>query len=179
MNCQQKLLLEGQFVTFSDNFPCAIEAENFRQIPLPSMLGSPLQTAVWYGGRMRYFLYGMDSNQPHIFEDLVYGPYLFGTVKKKGLDWIVENMREKERQTSFISTGKNERVHLSPVQHASKRALFNFNTCGESSSSYPMPWMGHVLSNAPFFNVSICLATLISDRYVVGPGYCFSDATSE
>ncbi|EAA43286.4 AGAP012277-PA, partial [Anopheles gambiae str. PEST] len=61
---------------------------------------------------------------------------------------------------------KNERVHLSPVQHASKRALFNFNTCGESSSSYPMPWMGNVLSNAPFFNVSRCSVTLISDRYV-------------
>nr|XP_049465468.1 uncharacterized protein LOC125906401 [Anopheles coluzzii] len=179
LNCQQRLLLGNHFVTFDGDFPCAIEAEKLRQTPLSSNLGSPVQMPIRYGGRTRYFLYGMDGNQPHIFEDLVYGPYLFGTVQKKDLDWIVESMREKERQTTFISTGKNERVHLSPVQYASKGALFNFNTCGESSSRYPMPWMGNVLSNAPFFNVSRCSVTLISNQYVVGPGYCFSDASTE
>ncbi|XP_041782159.1 uncharacterized protein LOC121598876 isoform X2 [Anopheles merus] len=177
-NCQQRFLLEKHFHSHNENYTCAIEAEKLRKIPLYSMLGSPMQKPIRYGESTRYFLYGMDIENvygQYSLLPLKYGPYLFESVTKEALDWIVESMRVKWRQTSFISTSKNERVHLSPVQHASKRALFNFNTCGESSSSYPMPWMGNVFSNAPFFNLSRCLATLISDRYVVGSGYCFSD----
>uniref|UniRef100_A0A1I8JT28 Peptidase S1 domain-containing protein n=1 Tax=Anopheles arabiensis TaxID=7173 RepID=A0A1I8JT28_ANOAR len=175
LNCQQNLLLEGHFVTFTENFPCAIEAENFRQIPLSSHLGSPLQSAVWYGGRKRYFLYGIDGNQPYIFKDLIHGPYMFGTIERGDLDWIVESMRENERQTSSISTTKNERIILRPVQHASKGALFNFGTCGESSSSFPMPWMGLVSSN----NVTKSFAILISDRFAVGPAHYVDDVSAE
>uniref|UniRef100_A0A182PBQ4 Peptidase S1 domain-containing protein n=1 Tax=Anopheles epiroticus TaxID=199890 RepID=A0A182PBQ4_9DIPT len=177
LNCQQRLLLGTHFVTFDGDFPCAIEAEKLRQIPLSSNLGSPLQMPVRYGGRTRYFLYGVDYNEPHIFADLVYGPYLFGTVEMADLDWIVENMRDKELQTSFLTKKKNERVILKPFQHASKRGWFNFNICGESSSSYPMPWIGNVYPKTS--NVSKCSVTLISEWYVVGPTYCFDDPTQQ
>ncbi|XP_035891849.1 uncharacterized protein LOC118503077 [Anopheles stephensi] len=188
LNCQQRLLLATHFVTFDGDFPCAIEAEKFRQVSLPSSLGSPLQMPVRMGGRARYFLYGMDTNEENIFSDLVYGPYLFGTIEPADLDWIVENMQFKERNTSLpieTRSADRERVSLAPMPDTSKRNLFNFNTCGintllsESFSSYPIPWTGNVFSNATYFNVSRCSVTLISEWYAVGPAYCFGDVKEE
>ena len=177
--CQQRLLLEREFVTLDENITCAIEAEKFRQTSLFSFLGTPFQTSVWYDRRMRYFLYGMDANDPNMFQNLIYGPYLFNRIMLADLDWVVENMREKERQTSFPSPTRKKRVTLKSVKQAPKRDLFNFTTCGESSNFYPIPWRGALYSNAPFFNDTKCTVTLISDLYVVSPAYCFSDTTAE
>uniref|UniRef100_A0A8W7PWK0 Peptidase S1 domain-containing protein n=1 Tax=Anopheles coluzzii TaxID=1518534 RepID=A0A8W7PWK0_ANOCL len=179
LNCQQRLLLEREFVTLDGNITCAIEAEKIRQTELFSFVGTPFHTSVWYDKRMRYFLYGVDDNDLNMFKKLIYGPYVFNRIMLADLDWVVENMREKERQTSFPSPTRKERVNLKSVKQAPKRELFNFTICGESSNFYPMPWMGVLHSNAPFFNDTKCTVTLISDRYVVGPAYCFSDVTAE
>uniref|UniRef100_A0A182JNZ4 Peptidase S1 domain-containing protein n=1 Tax=Anopheles christyi TaxID=43041 RepID=A0A182JNZ4_9DIPT len=176
MICQQRLMYEGFYITSFMNISCGIEAAQFKQTQMIPKLGSPLQMAVWFGGQTRYFLHGMFYDQRQISPPLIYGPYLFYTVGYSDIKWIVENMQEKVLQTSFLTTTKNERVTLRPVQHASKRTLFNFDTCGISTSSYPMPWMGYVLPNAAFNNESSCSVTLISDRYVVGPADCFDDS---
>ncbi|EAL38907.2 AGAP011668-PA, partial [Anopheles gambiae str. PEST] len=150
-------------------------AIEYKQMPVPSVLGSPLMMPVSYGESTHYFLYGMDNNVPGEYNRSIFGPYLFDTVQSADLEWVVENVREHERQTSLPSTLTNGRVNLKPVQQASKSSLFNFNTCGKLSSNFPMPWVGKRLSNAPFFNESSCLVTLISDWYVVGPADCFED----
>ncbi|XP_053668222.1 uncharacterized protein LOC128718625 [Anopheles marshallii] len=189
LNCQQRMLLQEHLVTFDGDFPCAIETENYRQIPLASALGSTLQRPERVGGRTRYFLYGMDTNEEKIFSDLIYGPYLFATVLMADLDWIVETVQLKEHNTSLPSVTSNVdhgRVTLPPLEvNTTKRSLFNFSNCGintllsDPSNSYPIPWIGNVVSNAPFFNVSRCSVTLISEWYAVGPAYCFSDTKQE
>uniref|UniRef100_A0A6E8WCZ9 Peptidase S1 domain-containing protein n=2 Tax=Anopheles coluzzii TaxID=1518534 RepID=A0A6E8WCZ9_ANOCL len=176
-SCKHGLRQESYFIDFNeDSRQCAIEITvEYKQIPVPSVLGSPLMMPVSYGGSTHYFLYGMDNNVPGEYNRSIFGPYLFDTVQSADLEWVVENVREHERQTSLPSTLTNGRVNLKPVQQASKSSLFNFNTCGESSSNFPMPWVGKRLSNAPFFNESSCLVTLISDWYVVGPADCFEE----
>uniref|UniRef100_A0A182W973 Peptidase S1 domain-containing protein n=1 Tax=Anopheles minimus TaxID=112268 RepID=A0A182W973_9DIPT len=186
LNCQQRLLLQNHFVTFDGDFPCAIEAEKFRQLPLSSALGSTIQVPVRIDGRARYFLYGIDGNQENLFSDLTYGPYLFGMVTLADLEWIMESMQVKEEQTSLPSVptvAVRERVSLNPVPQANKpkRSLFNFRTCGINAPllGYSDPWIGNVFSNVPFFNVSRCSVTLISEWYAVGPAYCFVDVKQE
>uniref|UniRef100_A0A182MYI8 Peptidase S1 domain-containing protein n=1 Tax=Anopheles dirus TaxID=7168 RepID=A0A182MYI8_9DIPT len=184
LNCQQRLLLAGHFVTFNGPFPCAIEAEKQRQVPLFSTLGSPLQRSQRFGGRTRYFLYGFDTNEPGLFADLTYGPYLFGDVQLADLEWVLETVEHKMYNESSLRTTKEPvsgLVHLQPLRNSSKSRLFDFSTCGINAVSnlstvlYPMPWVGNVFSNAPFFNVSRCSVTLINEWYAVGPAYCFGD----
>uniref|UniRef100_A0A182QIW1 Peptidase S1 domain-containing protein n=1 Tax=Anopheles farauti TaxID=69004 RepID=A0A182QIW1_9DIPT len=191
LNCQQRLLLANQLVTFDDgDFPCAIEAEKHRQVPLSSTLGVPLQQSVRFGGRTRFFLYGFDANEPDIFADLKYGPYLFGDIQLTDFTWVLENVQPKMYNASSLDSRTKEPtsglVSLQSLRSASKSRLFNFDTCGINAVTnrptiqYPMPWIGNVFSNAPFFNVSRCSVTLISDWYAVGPAYCFPDGeTSE
>uniref|UniRef100_A0A182MWP7 Peptidase S1 domain-containing protein n=1 Tax=Anopheles culicifacies TaxID=139723 RepID=A0A182MWP7_9DIPT len=184
LNCQQRLLLQNQFVSFDGDFPCAIEAENYRQLPLSSALGSPFLRPVRIDGRTRYFLYGVDANEEDIFSDLTYGPYLFGTVTLADVEWMMETVRMQEHNTSLPSVTADVdggRVSLTPVAAANtaKRRLFNFSTCGMSTLLYPDPWTGNVFSNAPFFNVSRCSVTLISEWYAVGPAYCFDDVKQD
>uniref|UniRef100_A0A8W7PIN2 Peptidase S1 domain-containing protein n=1 Tax=Anopheles coluzzii TaxID=1518534 RepID=A0A8W7PIN2_ANOCL len=176
-SCKHGLRQESYFIDFNeDSRQCAIEmAIEYKQMPVPSVLGSPLMMPVRYGESTHYFLYGMDNNVPGEYNRSIFGPYLFDTVQSADLEWVVENVREHERPASLPSTLTNGRVNLKPVQQASKSSLFNFNTCGKSSSNFPMPWVGKRLSNAPFFNESSCLVTLISDWYVVGPADCFEE----
>uniref|UniRef100_A0A1Y9HEM4 Peptidase S1 domain-containing protein n=1 Tax=Anopheles funestus TaxID=62324 RepID=A0A1Y9HEM4_ANOFN len=189
LNCQQRLLLQNYYVTFDGDFPCAIEAEKLRQIPLPSALGSPYGTSVRFGGRTRYFLYGMDTNEETFLSEVMYGPYLFGTIETADLDWVLKSMQFHEHNTSLPSVTDNVdlgSVSLAPLQTTTfKRNLFNFNTCGinnllsVTAYTYPNPWIGNVFSNAPFFNLSRCSVTLISEWYAVGPAYCFVDPKQE
>ncbi|XP_052891502.1 uncharacterized protein LOC128299541 [Anopheles moucheti] len=185
LNCQQRLLLQQHFVTFDGDYPCAIESEKYRQIPLSSALGSTLQMALRVSGRTRYFLYGMDTNQEAIFSDLLYGPYLFATVQMADLDWILDTVQFKEHNTSLPSVTRNGdlgRVTLPPLKiDTSRRSLFNFSNCGVNTPliGASNPWIGNVISNAPFFNVSRCSVTLISEWYAVGPAYCFGDVEQQ
>ncbi|XP_320258.4 uncharacterized protein LOC1280411 [Anopheles gambiae] len=177
--CRQRLMREGFLPPSEGNPSCAIEADKFKQTKMSLAMGSPFQMAVGYGGRTRYFLYGMNFQIRDTYEELVYGPYLFDAVVMSDLEWVLANMQEKEQQTSFQSATRNERVNLRPVQYDSKRTLFNFNTCGISSRRDPTPWMGYVFSNAPFFNESRCSATLISDWYVISAADCFEDPSAD
>ncbi|XP_041784058.1 uncharacterized protein LOC121599956 [Anopheles merus] len=181
-NCQQRMLLKNRFVPLEENSMCAIETDNFAKFPLHSILGSPLQVPIPYGESSRIFLYGMDNNEPHRFANLNNGPYLFHTIELADLEWIVANVRDKAHQSSFLATTRNERVNLMPVQQAAKptlEALLEFNSCGESSSSYPTPWVGNVLSNVTFSSARPCSVTLVNHRHVVGPAYCFEDASQQ
>uniref|UniRef100_A0A182K4L0 Peptidase S1 domain-containing protein n=1 Tax=Anopheles christyi TaxID=43041 RepID=A0A182K4L0_9DIPT len=178
-SCQQRLLLESFSTPLNKNLSCAIQMEKYNQIRLAATLGSLVQLPLQLDGRSRSFLYGMVANESHIFENLIYGPYLFEPITLPDLEWIVENVRDKERQTLFLSESPIERVNLEPVQHDSKWTLFNFNTCGESSCCHPLPWLGKVFSNPPFFNVSRCWVTLISEWYAVGPANCIDDDSQE
>uniref|UniRef100_A0A182Y1U1 Peptidase S1 domain-containing protein n=1 Tax=Anopheles stephensi TaxID=30069 RepID=A0A182Y1U1_ANOST len=169
LNCQQRLLLATHFVTFDGDFPCAIEAEKFRQVSLPSSLGSPLQMPVRMGGRARYFLYGMDTNEENIFSDLVYGPYLFGTIEPADLDWIVENMQFKERNTSLpieTRSADRERVSLAPMPDTSKRNLFNFNTCGINTLLSESYGLSSLVMSSTKERTSDFTVTRIENRYL-------------
>lgn len=178
--CQQRFLVERFYLEFNNlTVECAVEEEMFRQMPLPATLGSLLQMPVRYGGQTQYFLYAINTVYPANFDFLVFGPYLFTRFEMDNIEWILENMEEKVRQTSFLTTTGNTRVNLKPVQHASSQALFDFNTCGESSASYQTPWLGRVDYGTAMFEARSCFVTLISEWYAVGPAGCFDDSSEQ
>ncbi|XP_041778441.1 uncharacterized protein LOC121597044 isoform X2 [Anopheles merus] len=179
--CLRRLLYIDQPITFDTEPSCAVEdLENFYQPSLASETGSPFQAAVWYEERPRYFLYGMHVNESSIFSTLHHGPYLFHKIEQADVAWIMENVRNNERQSSFPSKVRNERVNFNPVQrNASRRALLKVNeSCGVSTNRYPTPWIV-ALVNKPSFSFPLGYVTLISDRFVVGPVYgCDGDSSA-
>uniref|UniRef100_A0A2C9H3V6 Peptidase S1 domain-containing protein n=2 Tax=Anopheles gambiae TaxID=7165 RepID=A0A2C9H3V6_ANOGA len=178
--CQQRFLVERFYFEFNNlTVECAVEEEMFRQMPLPATLGSLLQMPVRYGGKTQYFLYAINTVYPASFDFLVFGPYLFTRFEMDNIEWILENMEEKVRQTSFLTTTGNTRVNLKPVQHASSQALFDFNTCGESSPSYLTPWTGGVYYDKLEFEGGTGLVTLINEWYAVGPASCFDNSSAQ
>ncbi|XP_040170638.1 uncharacterized protein LOC120904598 [Anopheles arabiensis] len=182
-SCQQRFLHEKVYNHFGDNLiRCAVEVEKFRQMPLHSIPGSLFQMSLRYGDGTHYFLHGMDVAYPtkqDIFPVLNFGPYIYYPVKLADLEWMMENIYEKERNITLFRATESKRISLKPVQHNSRQTLFNFNTCGESSISYPTPWLGYVLYNAPTFDTVKCMVTPISELHAVGPADCFDNSSQE
>lgn len=165
-HCQPRLLHAGQLISFVTEPLCAVESsDELKHESLYSKLGSPYQLTVPYAERPRYFLYGMHVDGSYILSRLHHGPYIFHKIEKADLAWIVDSVRENEQQSSFPSKIRTERVNLRSMQHVSRSAFFNFETCGISSNSYPMPWIGDLIVGKKLISTII----LISDRYVVSP----------
>nr|XP_040233895.2 uncharacterized protein LOC120956474 [Anopheles coluzzii] len=165
-HCQPRLLHAGQLISFVTEPLCAVESsDELKHESLYSKLGSPYQLTVPYAERPRYFLYGMHVDGSYILSRLHHGPYIFHKIEKADLAWIVNSVRENEQQSSFPSKIRSERVNLRSMQHVSRSAFFNFETCGISSNSYPMPWIGDLIVGKKLISTII----LISDRYVVSP----------
>uniref|UniRef100_A0A182U6R7 Peptidase S1 domain-containing protein n=1 Tax=Anopheles melas TaxID=34690 RepID=A0A182U6R7_9DIPT len=175
--CQQRLFHLGQPITLNTDASCAVEDfKTFHQKSLFSKPGSPYLVRVPYEDGPRYFLYGMHVDDSYYLSRLSHGPYIFHKIEQTDLAWILENVRENERQSSYPSLIRNERVHVKPVEFdAAESTLFNFATCGVSSDIYPIPWLGLIFSGRRPYGYVI----LISDRYVVGPVYHCNDADKE
>ncbi|XP_040172379.1 uncharacterized protein LOC120905555 [Anopheles arabiensis] len=161
-NCQQRLFQIGQPIAFHTEPSCAVEDfESLDQTALFSDVGSQFLVTVPCDQGLRYFLHGMHVDESSILLRLSHGPYIFHKIERTDLAWILESVRENERQSSYPSLIRNERVQVKPVEfHAAGSALFNFETCGVSSDSYLMPWLGEIFSQSNYYGKVI----LISDR---------------
>ncbi|XP_053668207.1 uncharacterized protein LOC128718610 [Anopheles marshallii] len=186
--CQERFAQEG-FVTTLKTAPLCAEDTNKAitdRVYLKS--GAMLQTSSRIGEKDRYFLRGINIMNDTLKEGYEYIPYSFTDIDLY-LDWILENMRQENYQDRIDANDLDEGqsidfgpVNLPALRSRSKKRLINLNTCGvypdtkNTMNRLYSPWLGYVTAH-PDPKDLLCMVTLVSEWYAVGPVHTLIDRT--
>ncbi|XP_049293364.1 uncharacterized protein LOC125769024 [Anopheles funestus] len=188
MVCQERFAQEGFLLPIGKIPKCAESVNNIERKRVFLKSGAMLQTSSRIDGQDRYFLRGINIHNDTVGKDYQYLPYSF-TNTDLYLDWILKNMNESLQRNSTTTSDLQESnpidsgpVNLPPVKIHVKAGLFNLNTCGvypdnkNTMNRLYSPWLGYVTAH-PDPKDLLCMVTLISEWYAVGPVHTLIDRT--
>uniref|UniRef100_A0A182NP87 Peptidase S1 domain-containing protein n=1 Tax=Anopheles dirus TaxID=7168 RepID=A0A182NP87_9DIPT len=179
-NCQERFAQQGLLINQQALPQCAYSTDNGKNV-LKS--GALLQVQSLFGGRKKFFLKGINTQNDAFgkkYQDL---PYLF-TDTDLHLEWIVKNVNINHPNISTTNVEESTLVDSRPVEYRPNKTLYNMTSCGtfpklnDPSVKLYSPWLGFV-SFAPDFTDLICITALINEWYAVGPAHILHEVTTE